>query len=79
MKETGIRNALLAAGVFVYGTTGSIELPKDHGLSHGIMNGAVTISIPTAAARQAEEPIRRSSCAVIRYYVAKYSVPAAEA
>jgi len=29
MKETGIRNALLAAGVFVYGTMGSIELPKD--------------------------------------------------
>jgi len=79
MKETGIRNALLAAGVFVYGTMGSIELPKDYGLSHGIINRAVTISIPAAAARQTDEPVRRSSCAVIRYYVAKYSAPAAEA
>nr|WP_245311122.1 hypothetical protein [Bradyrhizobium valentinum] len=43
------------------------------------MNRGTTISIPTAAARQADEPIRRSSCALIRYYVAKYSVPAAEA
>ena len=56
-----------------------MELEKDYGLSHGSMNRAVTISIPTAAARQAEEPIRRSSCAVIRYYVARYSAPAAEA
>ena len=48
-------------------------------LSYRIMNSAVTISIPAAAARQADEPVRRSSCAVIRYYVAKYSAPAAEA
>jgi hypothetical protein len=79
MKETGTKNGLLAAGVFVCGTMGSIELPKDHGLSHGLMNGGVTISIPSAAARQADEPVRRSSCSLIRYYVAKYSVPAAEA
>lgn len=79
MKETGTKYALLAAGVFVCGTMGSIELPKDHGLSHCFMNRGVTISIPTAAARQADEPIRRSSCALIRYYVAKYSAPAAEA
>jgi len=78
MKETGTKNTLLAAGVFVCGTMGSIELPKGHGLSHRFMNEGVTISMPTAAARQAE-PIRRSSCALIRYYVAKYSVPAAEA
>ena len=70
MKETRTKNALLAAGVFVCGTMASIELPKDHGLSHRTMNRAVVISIPTAAARQADEPIRRSSCAVIRYYVA---------
>ena len=79
MKETGTKNTLLAAGVFVCGTMGSIELPKGHDLSHRFMNEGVTISIPTAAARQADEPIRRSSCALIRYYVAKYSVPAAEA
>ena len=78
MKETGTKNTLLVAGVFVCGTMGSIELPKGHGLSHRFMNEGVTISMPTAAARQAE-PIRRSSCALIRYYVAKYSVPAAEA
>jgi|RhiMetStandDraft_4_1073278.scaffolds.fasta_scaffold314910_1 hypothetical protein len=79
MKETGTRTALLVVGLFVYGIIGSIELPKDHGLSYRIMNSAVTISIPAAAARQADEPVRRSSCAVIRYYVAKYSAPAAEA
>ena len=79
MKETGTKNTLLAAGVFVCGTMGSIELPKDHGLSYRIMNSAGTISIPAAAARQADEPVRRSCCAVIRYYVAKYSAPAAEA
>jgi hypothetical protein len=79
MKETGTKNTLLAAGVFVHATMGSIELPKDYGLSYPIMNRAVTISIPTVAARQADEPIRRSSCALIRYYVAKYSAPAAEA
>ena len=79
MKEAGTKNALLAAGVFVCGTMGSIELPKDHGLSHRLMNAGVTISIPTAAARQADESIRRSSCALIRYYVEKYSVPVAEA
>jgi hypothetical protein len=79
MKETGTKNALFAVGVFMCGTMGSMELPKDHGLSHGLMNGVVTIGIPTAAARQADEPVRRSSCALIRYYVAKYSVPAAEA
>lgn len=79
MKETRTKNALLAAGVFVCGTMASIELPKDHGLSHRTMNRAVVISIPTAAARQADEPICRSSCAVIRYCVARYSAPAAEA
>ena len=79
MKETGTRTALLVVGLFVYGIIGSIELPKDHGLSYRIMNSAGTISIPAAAARQADEPVRRSSCAVIRYYVAKYSAPAAEA
>ena len=78
MKETGTKNTLLAAGVFVCGTMGSIELPKGHDLSHRFMNEGVTISMPTAAAGHAE-PIRRSSCALIRYYVAKYSVPAAEA
>jgi hypothetical protein len=77
MKEIGTKNALLAAGVFVYAAMGSIELPKDHGLSHRIMIRAISIS--TATARQADEPIRRSSCALIRYYVAKYSAPAAEA
>jgi hypothetical protein len=77
MKETGISKVLLTVGVFVFGATGSIDL--SNGLSHGIMNSAATISAPAAAARQADEPIRRSSCAVIRYYVAKYSAPAAEA
>jgi hypothetical protein len=79
MKETGTQNALFAVGVFMCGIMGSMELPKDHGRSRGLMNGGVTIAIPTAAARQADEPVRRSSCALIRYYVAKYSVPAAEA
>ena len=78
VKETQAKNALLAAAVFVCGTMGSIELPKNSSLSYRFMNRGVTISTSTAAARQANEPIRRASCALVRYYVAMYTVAAAE-
>jgi hypothetical protein len=79
MKEFRAKKAALAAAVFGFGTMGTIELPKDGGISHRLIHTGVTISLSTAAANEGGGPIRRASCTLIRYYVARYSAPAAEA
>ena len=42
-------------------------------------SAGVVISASTAGAGDASGHVRRASCTLVRYYVAKYSAPAAEA
>ena len=79
MKQTRTRQAVLAAAVFACGTMGSIEWRSDTGLPQHPIRGDFTISASTAAAGEASGPMRRASCALVRYYVARYTAATAEA
>ena len=76
MKHTRTRQAILAAAVLACGMMGSIEWPSDAGAPQHFLRGDFTISVSAAEAR---EPLRRASCALVRYYVARYTAAAAEA
>jgi len=77
MREFRAKKATLAAAVFACGMMGSLEAPKEGGPLHRLMHTVVTFSISTAAP-EADGPIRRASCSLVRYYVAKYTEAAAE-
>jgi hypothetical protein len=79
MKQIGWKRALLAAAVFAWGSFGSAEWSKDNGRSPGFKAEDIVISASTARAGEASRAVLRTSCTVVRYYVAKYSAPAAEA
>ncbi len=69
---------LLAAAVFAWGSFGSVDWSNDNGTSGSISpDGMFYVSM--ASAGEASRVTRRASCAVVRYYVARYSAPAAEA
>jgi len=72
MKEFSAKKAVLTAAVFACGMMGTIELPKGESLSYRLFDAGVAVSVSTAAANQAIGPVHRSSCALIRYYVAKF-------
>ena len=74
MRQIGWKRALLAAAVFAWGSFGSAEWSKDNGLAPGFVS-----AVSTAGAGELSRTVRRASCALIRYYVARYSAPAAEA
>ena len=76
MKHTRTRQAILAAAVVACGMMGSIEWSDDAGPPQHFLRGDFTISVSAAEAR---EPARRASCALVRYYLARYSAAAAEA
>jgi hypothetical protein len=79
MKQIGWKRALLAAAVFVWGSFGSADWSKDSGPAPGFVSAYVVIFVSTAGAGEASRTIRRASCALVRYYVARYTAPAAEA
>ena len=79
MKQIGWKRALLAAAVFAWGSFGSAEWSRDHGPASGFVSADVVIVVSTAGAGEASRTVRRASCALVRYYVARYSAPAAEA
>jgi hypothetical protein len=79
VKRTRTMQAILAAAVFACGMMGSIEWPIDAGLLPHFSRGDFAISVSTATADEAHGAVRRASCAVVRYYVARYTAAAAEA
>jgi len=79
MKQTRIRQAILAAVVCACGTMGSIEWSSDTGSPQQLLRGDFTVSASTAAASEVRGPVRRASCALVRYYIARYTAATAEA
>ena len=79
MKLTRVKRVFLTAIVFACGTMGSLEWSTQDRSSLHFLRGDFTISASTAVGGEASGPIRRASCTVVRFYVAKYSAPAAEA
>ena len=79
MKQTRTRQAILAVAVLACGTMGSIEWSSDTDPPQHLLRGDFTISVSTAAASEARGPVRRASCTLVRYYVARYTAATAEA
>ena len=78
MKKIGAKRAILVSAVLACGAMGSVKSSKSSDRSLWY-RGGVTITTSTAGAGEANRVVRRPSCTLVRYYVAKYSVPAAEA
>jgi hypothetical protein len=79
MKQTRTRQAILAAAVLAFGAMGSIEWSSDTGAPQHFLRGDFAISVSAAAADETNGPARRASCALVRYYVARYTAATAEA
>jgi hypothetical protein len=78
MKLIRAKRVFLAAVVLACGALGSVEWSKSDGRSPSFIRESVVISVSTAGAGEAGL-VRRASCTLVRYYVARYSAPAAEA
>jgi hypothetical protein len=76
MRQSRVKHVILAATVLVGGTMGSIEWQG--GSQSSLMRGDFTISA-TAVASETAGPSRRTSCTLVRYYVARYTAAVAEA
>jgi hypothetical protein len=79
MKLFSVRRVFLAAAVFTFGILGSVDWTKSDGPSVGFIGGDLTVTASTASAGEASGHVRRAPCILVRFYVAKYSAPAAEA
>ena len=79
MKQTRTRRVVLAAAVLAGGMTGSIEWRGNTGPAQHLIRGDFTISPSRAVAGEARGPMRRASCMLVRYYVARYTAATAEA
>jgi hypothetical protein len=79
MKLFGIKRVSLAAAVFTCGAMGSVEWSNNPARGVGLMLGDFPVMTSTASAGEANRPSRRASCHLVRYYVARYGAPAAEA
>ena len=79
MKRIKIMQAVLAVAVLACGTMGSIEWSGHANSPQRRLHGDFTVSTSFAAAGGTREPVRRASCTVIRYYVARYTAATAEA
>ena len=79
MKQIRTRRAVLAAAVLACGMMGSIDWPSDAGLPQQLLRGDFTISVSSAAAGETRGAVRRASCTLVRYYVARYTAATAEA
>ena len=78
MKQSRVRRVVLATAVVACGTMVSIEWSSDSGQPQQLLRGDFAIS-SSAHAGEARGAIRRTSCILVRYYVAKYTAAAAEA
>ncbi|HYI96435.1 MAG TPA: hypothetical protein VEX68_23020 [Bryobacteraceae bacterium] len=79
MKRTRSMQSVLAAVVFACGMMGSMECSIDPSRPQHFPRGDFAISVSTATAGETRGPVRRASCAVVRYYVARYTAATAEA
>jgi hypothetical protein len=79
MRLFSIKRVFLAAVVVTFGTLGSVERSKTDDPSVGFTRGDFTVTTSTASAGEASGLVRRASCTLVRFYVARYSAPAAEA
>ncbi len=79
MKQIRTMQAVLAAVALSCGTLGSIELTGDPDHSQQLLRGDFTILVSSAAASESRGLGRRASCALVRYYVARYTAATAEA
>jgi hypothetical protein len=79
MKHFSVARVFLAAVVFTFGTSGSVEWSKSDDPSVGFIMGDFTVTTSAASAGETSGLVRRASCVLVRFYVAKYSAPAAEA
>jgi hypothetical protein len=79
MKQTRTMQTALAVAVLACATMGSVERSGDAGPPRQLLHGDFTISVSSAAAGEARGAVRRASCTLVRYYVAKYTAEAAEA
>lgn len=79
MKRTRTRQVVLAAAALVCGTMGSIEWSSDTGPPQVFLRGDFTISASAAAAGETRGAVRRASCTLVQYYVARYTAATAEA
>ncbi len=79
MKLFSVRRVLLAAAVFTSGIFGSVQWSNNGAVSTEFIRGDFTVAASTASAGETSGAARRASCMLVRYYVAKYSAPAAEA
>ena len=78
MKRIRAERVFLAAAVLACGEFGSVEWSKSDGGSPTFIREDVVISVPIARAGEASGLVHRASCALVRYYVARYSASAAE-
>jgi len=79
MKQIRTMQAVLAAVALACGTLGSIELTGVPDHSQQLLRGDFTILVSSAAASESRGLGRRASCALVRYYVARYTAATAEA
>jgi hypothetical protein len=79
MKQIRARRAVLAAAVLAYGMMGSIDWSGDSDALKHLLRGDFPVAVSTAAAGETRGPVRRASCALVRYYVARYTAVTAEA
>lgn len=79
MKQTRTMRTVLAVAVLACGMMGSIEWSSDAGPPQQRLHGDFTVSVSSAAADEARGPLRRASCTLVRYYVARYTAETAEA
>ena len=79
MHQIRTGRAVLVAAVVTCGTMGSIDWSSDTGLPQQLLRGDFTVSVSSAAAGEVRGPVRRASCTLIGYYVARYTAATAEA
>jgi len=79
MNQIRTGQAVLIAVVVTCGTMGSIDWSSDTGLRQQLLRRDFTVSVSSATADEVRGPVRRASCTLIRYYVARYTATTAEA
>lgn len=79
MKLFSVKRMFLAAAVFTLGMMGSVEWSNRDTPSVWFIKGDFTVTTSTASASEAHRVVRRAPCTLVRYYVAAYSAPVAEA
>lgn len=79
MKLFSAQKAFLTAVVFTFGMLGSVEWSKSDDPSEKLIKGDFTLATSIVSAAETGTLARRASCTLVRFYVARYSAPVAEA